>query len=80
MDSGYGGGRRGEVLAGQPVRVVRIALTETVHAQWPGHIPPVIGLSRTVEHGVVTDSSPPAAEFIADGDEFEGGATVGAGE
>jgi len=39
-----------------------------------------VGLLRTFEHGVATDSAPSAAQVIVDGDEFEGGATVGAGE
>jgi hypothetical protein len=39
-----------------------------------------VGLLRAFEHGVVTDSAPPAAEISVDGDELEGGAAVGAGE
>ena len=39
-----------------------------------------VGLLRTFERGVATDSAPTAAQVIVDGDEFEGGATVGAGE
>ena len=39
-----------------------------------------VGLSRTFEDGVVTDSAPPTAEVAVDGDELEGGAVVGAGE
>ena len=39
-----------------------------------------VGLLRTFEHGVATDSAPTAAQVIVDGDEFEGGATVWAGE
>ena len=38
------------------------------------------GLSRTSEYGVVTDSAPPTAQVIVDGDELECGAAVGAGE
>ena len=39
-----------------------------------------VGLSRTIEYGVVTDSAPPTAQVIVDGDELECGAAVGAGE
>ncbi len=39
-----------------------------------------VGLSRTFEYGVVTDSTPPTAQVIVDGDELECGAAVGAGE
>ena len=39
-----------------------------------------IGLLRTFGRGVLTDSAPTAAQVIVDGDEFEGGAAVGAGE
>jgi len=38
------------------------------------------GGSGTLERAVVTDSAPPAAKVIVDGDEFEGGAAIGAGE
>ena len=48
---------------------------DTGDRAWSG-----VGLSRTFEHGVVTDPAPSAAQVIVDGDEFEGGATVGAGE
>src|SRR5660397_115373 len=36
--------------------------------------------SRTPENGVVTNSSPSAAQVTIDRDEFEGGAPVGTGE
>lgn len=38
-----------------------------------------VGGSRTLEHAVVTDSAPSAAEVIIESDEFEGVAAVGAG-
>jgi len=41
---------------------------------------PRVALSRTFEYGVVTDSAPPTAQVIVDGDELECGAAVGAGE
>ena len=39
-----------------------------------------VGVLRTFEHGVATDSAPTATKVIVDRDEFEGGATVGSGE
>jgi len=36
--------------------------------------------SERLEHGVVTDTTPPAAELCFDGDQFERSAAVGTGE
>jgi len=45
-----------------------------------GFVRPAGRRSRAPEHGVVADPAPAAAEFLLDGDEFEGGATVRAGK
>ena len=39
-----------------------------------------VGVLRTFEHGVATDSAPTATQVIVDRDEFEGDVTVGSGE
>ena len=83
------------IVSGVPPRLRSVVLSETHEPGWDGiraagrrcwvetrrsHLARSRLVSGTFEHGVVTDSAPPAAEIVVDCYELEGGAAVGAGE